>query len=88
MLLLVSCPMAFSYAALRSWMFNISPAPAALAKRASKTFPRPLAAEGNRSVWVASEFGLIARALVKSANQIGFLLFGRTPSVEGRPNVS
>src|SRR6266404_5836779 len=29
--------MAFSYAALRSWMFNISPAPAALAKRASKT---------------------------------------------------
>src|SRR5450756_1445804 len=30
--------MAFSYAALRSWMFNISPAPAALAKRASKTF--------------------------------------------------
>src|SRR5665811_558127 len=30
--------MAFSYAALRSWMFNISPAPAALAKRASKAF--------------------------------------------------
>src|SRR3984893_14261947 len=30
--------MAFSYAALRSWMFNISPAPAALAKRTSKAF--------------------------------------------------
>ena len=38
MLLLVGCPIAFSYAALRSWMFNISPAPAALEKRPSKAF--------------------------------------------------
>ena len=31
MLSLVACPIVFSQAALRSWMFNISPAPAALA---------------------------------------------------------
>ena len=33
MLSLVGWPIAFSEAVLRSWMFNISPAPAALAKR-------------------------------------------------------
>jgi hypothetical protein len=31
----------YSYAALRSWMFSISPAPAALAKRSSKAVSSP-----------------------------------------------
>src|SRR5215467_10030916 len=35
---LVGCPIASSYAAFKSWMFNISPAPAALAKRSSRAF--------------------------------------------------
>jgi hypothetical protein len=75
-LLLVVVPNGFLICRLEIVDVQHLAGPAALAKRASKTFPRPLAAEGNRSVWVASEFGLIARALVKSANQIGFLLFG------------
>src|SRR5260370_22505331 len=70
--------MAFSYAALRSWMFNISPAPAALAKRASKTFSsarvmfsrlRPPRSEEHTSE-LQSHLNLVCRLLLEKKKNI------------------